>query len=84
MVRVAGVEPTASWTPFKRATKLRHTRMELMEGFEPTTYWLQINCSASWATSAFFKILAQNLNFVNQNSAIFKNFILTHNSTHHS
>ena len=26
MVRVTGVEPAASWTPFKRATKLRHTR----------------------------------------------------------
>ena len=28
MVRVAGFEPTASWTRTKRDTKLRHTRME--------------------------------------------------------
>ena len=27
MVRVAGFEPTASWTRTKRDTKLRHTRM---------------------------------------------------------
>ena len=26
MVRVAGFEPTASWTRTKRDTKLRHTR----------------------------------------------------------
>ena len=29
MVRVAGFEPTASWTRTKRDTKLRHTRMKL-------------------------------------------------------
>lgn len=28
MVRVAGFEPTASWTRTKRDTKLRHTRIE--------------------------------------------------------
>ena len=27
MVRVAGFEPTASWTRTKRDTKLRHTRI---------------------------------------------------------
>ncbi len=27
LVRVTGFEPAASWTPFKRDTKLRHTRM---------------------------------------------------------
>ena len=29
MVRVAGFEPTASWTRTKRDTKLRHTRIKL-------------------------------------------------------
>ena len=29
MVRVAGFEPTASWTRTKRDTKLRHTPMQL-------------------------------------------------------
>ena len=28
MVRVAGFEPTASWTRTKRDTKLRHTRID--------------------------------------------------------
>ena len=27
LVRVTGIEPAASWTPFKRDTKLRHTRI---------------------------------------------------------
>ena len=30
MVRVAGFEPTASWTRTKRDTKLRHTRMTIL------------------------------------------------------
>ena len=30
MVRVAGFEPTASWTRTKRDTKLRHTRITLI------------------------------------------------------
>ena len=30
MVRVAGFEPTASWTRTKRDTKLRHTRIECL------------------------------------------------------
>ena len=31
MVRVAGFEPTASWTRTKRDTKLRHTRKCITE-----------------------------------------------------
>ena len=27
--------------------------VELVNGIEPSTYWLQINCSACWATPAF-------------------------------
>ena len=27
--------------------------MELVIGIEPTTYWLQISCSAYWATPAY-------------------------------
>ena len=30
MVRVAGFEPTVSWTRTKRDTKLRHTRITLI------------------------------------------------------
>ena len=29
-----------------------------MIGLEPTTYWLQINCSANWATSAHWITIA--------------------------
>ena len=32
--------------------------LELMIGLEPTTYWLQINCSANWATSAHWITIA--------------------------
>ena len=34
------------------------TLLELMIGLEPTTYWLQINCSTNWATSAYWITLA--------------------------
>ena len=39
---------------------LHHKRfiLELMIGLEPTTYWLQINCSANWATSAHWITIA--------------------------
>ena len=30
--------------------------LELAVGYEPTTGWLQISCSTSWATPAFYKI----------------------------
>ena len=29
--------------------------MELVDGFEPPTCWLQISCSTSWATPAFHR-----------------------------
>ena len=29
-------------------------KMELVNGIEPSTYWLQISCSADWATPASF------------------------------
>ena len=32
------------------------THMELVIGIEPTTYWLQINCSAYWATPAYLVV----------------------------
>ena len=30
--------------------------LELLIGLEPTTYWLQINCSTNWATVALISI----------------------------
>ena len=84
MVRVAGLEPTASWTPFKRSTKLSHTRiLELMEGFEPTTYWLQINCSTYWATPANLHIVSNKSNFINYDISTLHYFIFFKNSTNH-
>ena len=31
--------------------------LELVDGLEPPTCWLQISCSTNWATPAFFKCL---------------------------
>ena len=50
MVGGGGFEPPKSWTadlqsaPFGRSGILPY--MELVNGIEPSTYWLQINCSA--------------------------------------
>ena len=40
LVRVAGFEPTASWSQTKRSTKLSYTRIYLVrvEGFEPPRF----------------------------------------------
>ena len=35
-------------------------RLKPMIGLEPITCWLQISCSANWATSAFFSSLSAN------------------------
>ena len=53
MVWVAGFEPATLWSQTRCSTKLSHTRiMELMKRLELSTCWLQISCSANWATPA--------------------------------
>ena len=48
MVRVTGFEPAASWTPFKRDTKLRHTRIFTFQYIQNISVhkrsWQQIVC----------------------------------------
>ena len=41
MVGVAGFEPATSWSQTKRSTKLSHTSMVRLEGFEPSRYCYQ-------------------------------------------
>ena len=52
-----GFEPPKSKTTDLQSVPFGHSgtlpkKMELMMGLEPATCWLQISCSANWATSA--------------------------------
>ena len=45
------------------AREISHIKMELVDGLEPPTCWLQISCSTDWATPAFLQrpiIIPQN------------------------
>ena len=59
-----GFEPPKSWTtdlqsvPFGRSG-ISPKKMELVIGIEPTTYWLQINCSAWLSYTSIVIKLAQ-------------------------
>ena len=58
LVGEGGFEPPKSLTtdlqsaPFGRSGILPYMKMELVDGLEPPTCWLQISCSTNWATEA--------------------------------
>ena len=70
----AGFEPTTFGLWARRASRLLHPailnylpfQVKPMIGLEPITCWLQISCSANWATSA--KTFSEQL-ICNQHSA---------------
>ena len=56
VVERGGFEPPKSLTTDLQSAPFGHSGtspLELVIGIEPTTYWLQISCSAYWATPAY-------------------------------
>ena len=64
LVRVARVELTASWTPFKRATKLRYTRST---GLSQVS--LIIIANREWNVNTYFEEISKNKNSVYSNES---------------
>ena len=61
MVEEDGFEPSKSMTTDLQSAPFSHSgippHLVLTVGIEPTTYWLQVSCSTSWAMPAHIIIL---------------------------
>ena len=96
LVRVTGVEPAASWTPFKRATKLRYTRifgtlkiLSCLATFVNNYFCFlkkYLLCRFSQATLLYYNICIKKstLNFKNINKILKTSTILFYCNPYHT